>query len=349
MNDFLTKLVSDKRMVFMLDTIFDGIYIVNLNREIVFWNKGAEKITGYTFDEVKGKKCSANILNHIDENGKLLCKSGCPLTYCIKTGINIEEKIYPLHKSGERFPVLTHVAPIKDNDGIVVGAIEVFRDVSKEEDFRIIQEKFNGFIQKYISKDTYEEILNQVKHGKSDLNVVRDLTILYLDIVGFTEFSENIDPNSIADLLNDLFGICGIITREFHGDIDKFIGDSIMATFLDANDAVNASKKILEALDHFNKIRENKELRKIQLRLGINSGNVVQVEIGTKDRKDYTVLGDVVNTASRIQSIADPDSIYISESTLARLTLDNEFSLVGSKKLKGKKESIKVYKYDSKN
>lgn len=347
MSDFLLGLMSNKNLVYMLDTIFDGVYIVNTNREIVFWNKGAEKITGYSFNEVKGKKCSANVLNHIDGDGKLLCKSGCPLTHCIKTGLNIEEKIYPLHKNGKRFPVLTHVAPIKDTEGLVVGAIEVFRDITKDEDFRILQEKFNGFIQKYISKDTYEEILNQVKHGKSELNVIRDLTILYLDIVGFTEYSENIDPNSIADLLNDLFGICGVITREFHGDIDKFIGDSIMATFLDANDAVNASKKIFVALDHFNKIRESRGLCKIQLRLGINSGNVVQVEIGTKDRKDYTVLGDVVNTASRIQSIAEPDSIYISESTLARLNSKLNFHWVGSKKLKGKKESINIYKYKS--
>jgi len=259
------------------------------------------------------------------------------------------EKIYPLHKSGKRFPVLTHVAPIKDNNEVVVGAIEVFRDVSKEEDFRIIQEKFNGFIQKYISKNTYEEIQKQVKHGKSDLNVIKDLTILYLDIVGFTELSENIDPNTIAELLNDLFGICDVITREFHGDIDKFIGDSIMATFLDANDAVEASKKILEALNHLNENRENNDLCKIQLRLGINSGNVVQVEVGTKDRKDYTVLGDVVNTASRIQTIAEPNSIYISESTFARLKKHNEFLLVGAKKLKGKKESINVYMFKPKS
>ena len=345
MKNYLDNLLSNQQVINMLNTIFDGIYIVNTKREILFWNKGAENIAGYTYHEVIGKKCSANILNHIDENGKLLCKSDCPLTHCIKTGKNIQEKVFPLNKNGKRFPTLTHISPIKDDSNNTVGAIEVFRDITKEEDFRILQEKFNTFIQKYLSKNTYEEIQKQVKHGKSDLNVIKDLTILYLDVVSFTEFSESAEPNIIADLLNDLFGICDVITREYHGDIDKFIGDSIMATFLDANDAVNASVKIMEALGYFNINRRKDALSEIKLRLGINSGNVVQVEVGTRDRKDYTVLGDVVNTAARIQSIADPNSIFISESTLARIHNKEEFILVGDKKLKGKKEAIKIYKY----
>ena len=345
MGDFLIKLVNDQNMNIMLNTIFDGIYIVNLKREIVFWNKGAEEITGYLAKDVIGKKCSSNVLNHIDENGKLLCNSDCPLVHCMKSGINFKEKVFPLHKTGKRFPTLTHISPINDNNGNTVGAIEVFRDISNEEDFRILQEKFNTFIQKYISKNTYNEVVQQVKHGKSELNVIKDLTILYLDVVSFTEYSENTNPNNIAELLNNLFGISDVITREFHGDIDKFIGDSIMATFLDANDAVNASVKILEALSNFNTDRIKQKLEIVKLRLGLNSGNVIQVEVGTKDRKDYTVLGDVVNTASRIQSIAEPNSIYISESTFSRIKNANKFQLVGAKKLKGKKETIKVFKY----
>jgi len=345
MDKFLKELTTNSQVVNMLNAIFDGIYIVNLQREIVFWNKGAEIITGYLKDEVMGKRCSANILNHIDENGKLLCKTSCPLTYCIAKDINLQEKVYPLHKKGNRFPTLTHVSPIKDNEGNIVGAIEVFRDISKEEDFRILQEKFNSFIQKYISKNTYKEVVKQVKHGKSELNVVKDLTIMYLDVVSFTEFSEKAEPNLVADLLNGLFGICDVITREYYGDIDKFIGDSIMATFLDANDAFNASVKILTALENFNLLRAKEGLPVVQIRIGINSGNVIQVEVGTEDRKDYTVLGDVVNTAARIQSIAEPNSIFISESTLSRVKEKNKFVFIGSKKLKGKKENIMVYKY----
>lgn len=347
MESYLNGILLNEEAIFILNTIFDGVYIVNTQREIVFWNKGAENITGYSFNEVVGKKCSANILNHIDENGNLLCNASCPLIKCIKNGNQVKEKVFPLHKNGDRFPTLTHISPIIDDQGKTVGAIEVFRDISKEEDYRILQEKFNTFIQKYISKNTYDEIVNQVKHGKSDLNIIKDLSILYLDIVSFTEYSELAKPGQIANLLNDLFGICDVITREFYGDIDKFIGDSIMATFLDANDAVNASIKILEALEHFNAVRKNEGLHEIQLRLGINSGNVVQVEVGTKDRKDYTVLGDVVNTAARIQTIAEPNSIYISEATLSRIRNKKEFILIGPKKLKGKKESIKVFKYSN--
>ncbi|PLX15478.1 MAG: hypothetical protein C0599_16710 [Salinivirgaceae bacterium] len=342
---YLEKIIQDEQLVEILNTIFDGIYITNLGREIVFWNKGAEEITGYKAKEVMHKRCSANILNHIDENGKLLCQAECPLTNCIKKDIIVKEKVYPKHKNDHRFPVFTHVAPLKNENGKIVGAIEVFRDITKEEDYKILQEKFNTFVKRFISKNTYDEIVSQVTEGKSEMNELKDLTILYLDIVDFTTISEPLSPNEVADLLNNLFGICDVITREYYGDIDKFIGDSIMATFIDPNDAVGAALKIVEALKHFNNDYTMRNKSEIKLHIGINSGTVVQVEVGTQDRKDFTVIGDVVNTAARIQSIAEPDTVFISEATLARLENKDQFEFAGDKVLKGKKEKVKVYKY----
>lgn len=341
--NYLERLLSQPELKNMLNTIYDSIYIVNTSREIMFWNRAAEKLTGFLHTEVMHKRCADNVLNHINSKGKLLCKSDCPLMMSMRTKSNVEEKVYLKKKDGSRLPVLTHVSPIHDEQGNVVGAIEVFRDVSKEEDFRILQEKFNAMVKKYISQNTYTQIIDQIEKGKTSNNALREMTILYIDVVDFTALSEKSTPDQVAMLLNDLFSICDVITRECFGDIDKFIGDAIMSTFLDANDAVAAAKKILTALEEFNFLRAQNGEDAIALHVGMHSGKVIQVEIGTKDRKDYTVVGDVVNTASRIQSLSLPNTIYLSEATKLKLHSSSGMSYLGEEKLKGKQELIKLY------
>ncbi len=330
----------------VLDSIFDGVYIVDRQRSILFWNHGAEEITGYTAEEVMGRLCSDDILNHIDESGRLLCKGACPLVRSLTTGEEIRAKIYPLNKAGHRFPVLTHIAPLRDSEGNVIAAIEVFRDVSTEEDFRVLQEKFNTLVQRYVSKSTYEEIMEQVDTGNAGKIQSRDLTIFYLDIVGFTPLSERHRPEEVVSILNNIFGMCDVITRENHGDIDKFIGDALMAVFIDANDAVEACMKILgEALPHFNSLRAEEGAETVEVRIGINSGMVVQGDVGTTDRKDLTVIGDVVNTAQRIEAAATPNSVLLSESCYARLAPGPaaRFMSHGEVQVKGKNEPVRVY------
>ena len=343
---YLKKLITNNYVVLILNSIYDAVYIVNKNKEIVFWNKGAESITGYCNDKVIGRRCSDNILNHIDENGNCLCLTDdCPLITCFKHGKSAIEKIYPLHKDNRRFPILGKASPIKDKDGNIIGAIEIFRDITSEEDFRILQEKFKTLIKKYVSSTTYEEISKQSDSGYIGKNTVKDSTVLFVDVVGFKKFSELNPPEEVIKLLNDIFGICEVITKESYGDIDKFIGDSIMATFIDANDAVNAARSILESLHHFNENREKQGKDPVHLHFGINSGKVIQGEIGTLGRKDLTVVGDIVNTAFGIAKISEPDSINITLSTYSRLKDIKGFSYKGKLPIIGKQESIDIYAY----
>lgn len=329
----------------VLDSIFDGVYIVDKTRTIIFWNQGAEEITGYMAEEVEGRKCFDSILDHIDENGNLLCKGKCPLLQTLTTGKHVREKIYPLHRSGKRFPVMTHVAPIRDSEGNIIAAIEVFRDITEHEEFRILQEKFRKIIKKYVSSRTFEEVMEQVYSNSNGEARIRDLTILYLDVVGFSSFSEMNPPEKIAEMLNNVFGICEVITKECHGDIDKFIGDAVMAVFVDANDAVTAARRILDALARMNQARHEHGEEPVLVRIGINSGNVIQGDIGTIERKDLTVIGDTVNTASRIQSIADPNTIIISEATHSRLRVPGAFRSEGTVAVKGKQKPVTIYRY----
>ena len=121
-----------------LDNLFDGAYVVDNNRVIIYWNKAAENLTGYTEAEVLGKSCSENILNHIDLLGQQLCTNSCPLHETICDGQKREAVVFLHHKQGQRVPVHIRVSPIRNESNEIVGAIEIFSDHSK--DLHIIKE-----------------------------------------------------------------------------------------------------------------------------------------------------------------------------------------------------------------
>lgn len=346
-DDMSLNQISQKDSVIdiVLNDVSDGIYIVDSNKKIIFWNKGAEEQTGYRREEVLGYRASEDILNHIDENGKPLCPGECPISKALLYGETVKVKLFPQKKSGKRFPIMSHISPIKNKEGKVVAAIEVFRDISKEEDYRILQEKFNNLIRKYVSTATIERVMSLVLSGVDSKTARREMTILYIDVVNFTAMSEVYLPEEVAMTLNEIFSICEIITQECYGDIDKFMGDAIMAVFIDAQDAVNAGKKILDALQDLNQERIRNSKEPVNVRIAINSGKVVQAEIGTIARKDLTVIGDVVNTTAHIEKLGSPNSIFLTEATLSRLKDPGKYKFERRILLKGKKEPVSLYSY----
>lgn len=115
----------------ILDNVEEGIYFVDLNRKIVYWNKGAEKITGYSIKEAIDKQCSDNILIHINEKGENLCKSkSCPLSKTIFEKKYYRRKLYLHHKNGHRVPVLVIAFPVVDSAGKITGVVEILKDIS---------------------------------------------------------------------------------------------------------------------------------------------------------------------------------------------------------------------------
>jgi len=331
----------------LLNSLYDSVYIVDPDRVILFWNSAAERLTGFKAADVVGKPCRDNVLNHLDENGVLLCYTDCPLKKAIDCGGSGSAKVYPQRADGCRFPVETNISTVKDDSGKVVAGIEIFRDISLQEDYRIMQEKFNALIRKYVSSTTFSEVrdLAQGKKGGYSSRVA-DLTVMYLDVVGFTGFSERNPDSEVVVMLNELFGICDVITRECFGDIDKFIGDAVMAVFPDANDAVRSALRILtKGLPEMNKVRAGLGQETISIRIGINSGLVLQGEIGTMDRRDLTVIGDTVNVAARVEKASLPNRLMISSATYSRLRseLSEQFHFHGEVELRGKSEGIGLY------
>ncbi|HAA04074.1 MAG TPA: sensor domain-containing diguanylate cyclase [Syntrophobacteraceae bacterium] len=120
----------------LLDQLYDGVYFVDGSRRILYWNRAAEKITGFSAAEVFGKSCSQNILCHVDEHGSGLCMNDCPLEKVIADGVPRDAEVYLHHKDGHRTPVSIHITPVLDARGQIVGAVELFADNTPQANIR---------------------------------------------------------------------------------------------------------------------------------------------------------------------------------------------------------------------
>jgi len=112
----------------LIPYLYEGVYVVDKQRKIIFWNEGSERITGYSASEVMNSFCYHNILQHVDLEGRQLCLSGCPLKKTLDDGIINEAYVFLKHKEGYRIPVMVKTLPIYDEQQNIVAAIEVFTD-----------------------------------------------------------------------------------------------------------------------------------------------------------------------------------------------------------------------------
>lgn len=114
----------------IVDSLYDAAYFVDPDRRIKYWNRSAERLTGFKSKDVVGTLCQDDILTHVDERGTNLCADDCPLAKTLRDGRRREAELYLRHKKGHRVPVLVRIAPVKDGQGAIVGAVEVFSDNS---------------------------------------------------------------------------------------------------------------------------------------------------------------------------------------------------------------------------
>lgn len=112
----------------LLDNLYDGVYFVDRDRRITYWNRGAERLTGYSSEESVGKCCWNTPLRHVDDEGTALCHTACPLTATILSGEPQQAEVCLHHRDGHRVPVIVRVSPIRGENGQIIGAVEVFSD-----------------------------------------------------------------------------------------------------------------------------------------------------------------------------------------------------------------------------
>ena len=203
-------------------------------------------------------------------------------------------------------------------------------------------------LERYHSPQVVDLLLHSSPENIDDLMEARDLqcTVVFTDIVGFTHLSEDMPPKEVSRLLNRYFSKMTDIIFTYEGTLDKFIGDCLMAVFGSPypkkDDAVRAVKAACEISDKFASMSAE-EGSPIQVRIGINTGPVVAGNIGSPNRMEYTVLGDTVNVASRLQALAEPGQIILGPET-ARL-IKKSFSLekIGEKHIRGRDKPLQVY------
>lgn len=202
-------------------------------------------------------------------------------------------------------------------------------------------------IQKYIPSYLAEKIRQSKGRIEGER---RNVTVTFSDISGFTSMSEARDLEEVSAIVNMCHALMGRIIYEYEGVVDKVVGDGLMSIFGIPTHEDDHERAILAAMEMQQSMKElSQEMREsigvtLELSIGINTGVVIIGDIGTDLRLDYTVIGDVVNTTSRVQEQAKPGEILVTEKTYKRAAHCFDFEMLKPIHVKGKKQPLHLYK-----
>jgi adenylate cyclase len=211
-------------------------------------------------------------------------------------------------------------------------------------------------LERYVSKPVADEILRRGEEYASSLRGERRaVTILFSDIRGFTTISEQSDPVKFVEQLNEYFGAMVEIVMKHDGTLSKFIGDAIMALYgaplsrgegEDAWRAVATAYEMRSRLAELHRDWESRSLPLLKIGIGINHGDVVLGDIGSPQRMEYTVIGDPVNVASRVEGLNKDfgTDILLTESVYELVKEQVEAELAGETAVKGRERPVRIYK-----
>ena len=250
-------------------------------------------------------------------------------------------------------PMLTNCFTVNDLD--LLTALANYAAVAVERarlNQKIVaEERKRERLGRFLSPQVASRILAASDTAGAELGApeLREVSVLFADISGFTSMSERMSPSSVALLLNDYLSRMTDVIFKYEGTLDKYIGDAIMAVFgapIDMPDhaerAIRTALEMQERLAEWN--AERKEGPAFRVRIGINSGKAMAGEIGSVNKKEYTVLGDTVNIASRLESsVAKPGTVVVGENTYRMVEDRFEFQPLGSFSLKGKEREVRVF------
>ncbi|MFC1819897.1 adenylate/guanylate cyclase domain-containing protein [Thermodesulfobacteriota bacterium] len=213
------------------------------------------------------------------------------------------------------------------------------------------EEELRSKLSRYVGQNLLDKLIT----SKDDIlfgNERREVTILFADIRSFTTMSESMPVEDMVSMLNVYFSAMVDVIFRNNGILDKFIGDEIMAIFgppfsentSPCHNAVKAAFEMQKVTEKMMESRKHLGKETFEIGIGINTGDVIMGNVGSKNRMDYTVIGDAVNTASRLQAMAKGKEIIIGAKTYEQIK--NQFSIkkLGKIKLKNKKKPVIYYK-----
>jgi adenylate cyclase len=265
------------------------------------------------------------------------------------------EGIY--RKEGKEMDYSLNVTPLRTPRGRKEGLTLLFTNQTREKELKqtvqIVSEErriIKDMFARYMSNEVMTKLMetpDSVKLGGDK----RDATVFFADIRGYTSFSEGRDPELIVEILNEYFSAAVEYIVQYKGYIDKFIGDCIMAVWgvpmmPEKDDAINAVSCAI-AIQNLARSTKRKFFRKdaarLRIGIGINTGPLVAGNLGSMQRMDYSVIGDTVNLASRLEGVAEADEIIISQTTRNQIGDIFDLEKRDSVRVKGKEKPVQIY------
>jgi diguanylate cyclase (GGDEF)-like protein/PAS domain S-box-containing protein len=231
-----------------IENLFEGVYTVDADRKILYWNQGAETITGYKSDELICRSCFDNILNHVNEDGVGLCFDGCPLKATIEDGMEREAAVYLQHKSGHRVPVKVRTIPLRDSEQKVIGALELFTENKDEVSLRNSLESYK--------KQSLEDPLTKAANRRYFLAIIeskiREFKIMgttfgiaFLDIDDFKHVNDTYG-HEVGDKVLKILAETVQSNLRKHDSLGRWGGEEFIILFsdVDSEGLLNAAEKI---------------------------------------------------------------------------------------------------------
>ena len=288
----------------ILNSIATGLLTIDSMGEIDSVNPSGQKILGMDKDKIIG-----NHYMYLFEKDTIVLELIQKTE--IENNFQSEQNIPFLTVSNESV-VNISVSPRIGKDLTVTGTVIAIEDITQ-------QNKIKNTFKKYVSKQVVEKLLD----SEESLNLggeLRNATVLFTDIRGFTSMSENMEPEKVVSTLNDYFTEMIDIVFKHNGTLDKIVGDELMIVYGapisakdDTNRALDTAIEMMIKLDQFNKKRMKNGIAPIEIGIGINHGPVISGNIGSRAMMDYTVIGDTVNLGARLCSHASSCLLYTSD------------------------------------
>lgn len=213
-------------------------------------------------------------------------------------------------------------------------------------------QKENTHMQRYFSPKVVDKITKEEEDFLKPGGIRQNVAVMFCDIRGFTTMSETLPPEEVVDLLSEYHKRMVDVLFSHNGTLDKYIGDAIMATFGtpetaddDVDRALKAAVDMRKELIEFNRERKVKGLIEINHGIAINYGEVIVGNIGTKERLEYTVIGDTVNVASRMEALCKKFNIdiIITESVKEKVLSEYQYTQLKEVPIRGKSETMTFY------
>jgi len=222
-------------------------------------------------------------------------------------------------------------------------------DLSKSYEKSKKEEKLRTKLSRYVGENLLEKLVSSKEETFLE-NERKETTVLFADIRSFTRITERMEVEDVVSMLNEFFGTMVDIIFKNNGILDKFLGDQLMAVFepiLSENtapyDAVKSAIEMQEAIEALMKVRGKQKKETFEIGIGINTGNSIVGNVGAENRMDYTVIGDSVNVAARLQQLAKGGEIIIGEQTYRQVKDRFRIEKKGEMPVKNKNKLILCY------